>query len=71
LEELRASNFSYLQEKYTVISGSADAGKYPVDKEYHMMLGLTKREKVIEGISVERAQEIKLLMQERVMQMWN
>jgi hypothetical protein len=45
-----------------VIAGSADDAKFPVDKEYHIMLGLTKREKVIEGISVERAQEIKLLM---------
>jgi hypothetical protein len=44
------------------VIGGSDIGKFPVDKEYHIMLGLTKREKVIEGISVQRAQEIKLMM---------
>jgi hypothetical protein len=44
------------------VIGGSDIGKFPVDKEYQIMLGLTKREKVIEGISVQRAQEIKLLM---------
>jgi hypothetical protein len=51
LEELRASNFAYLEEKYGVRGGSL-AEKFPLDKEYHIMLGLTKREKVPEGISV-------------------
>jgi len=38
-----------------------------IDREYCIILGLTKREKLPEGISIVRAKEIKLLMQERVM----
>ncbi len=44
-----------------------------VDLEYHTLFGLTKREKSPEDdqIEVERAKELKISMQERVMELWN
>ncbi len=59
----------YLQEKHSIDSKLFDSAS--LDKEYNTLMGLTKRENLPENISVQRAKEIKLLMQERIMQMWN
>ncbi len=55
----------YLQEKHSIDSKLFDSAS--LDKEYNTLMGLTKRENLPENISVQRAKEIKLLMQERIM----
>jgi len=42
-----------------------------LDKDFHVMLGLGKRLKSPEDYDIEKAKELKILMQERVMELWN
>jgi len=45
-----------------------------VDLEYHTLFGLTKREKLPlndDKIDIDKAKELKIQMQERVMELWN
>ena len=55
----------YLQEKHSIDSKLFDSAS--LDKEYNTLMGLTKRENLLENITLQRAKEIKLLMQERIM----
>lgn len=42
-----------------------------IDKDYHAMVGLSKRMKLPEKLEVEEAKALKIKMQERVMELWN
>jgi hypothetical protein len=41
-----------------------------LDLEYNIILGLTKRDKLPINFSIEKAKEIKLILQEQVMHLW-
>ena len=44
-----------------------------IDKDYHAMVGLSKRLKVPneDELDLDYAKELKIKMQERVMELWN
>ena len=42
-----------------------------IDKDYHAMVGLSRKLKVPESIDLEMAKQLKVKMQERVMELWN
>lgn len=44
---------------------------HKIDKDYHAMVGLSRKMKIPENIGLENAKLMKVKMQERVMELWN
>ena len=42
-----------------------------MDKDYFSMIGLAKRMRIPDNLTLDQAKELKIKMQERVMELWN
>lgn len=72
LEALRAKNLSYVLAHLGGISMKQyDQNSAKMDKDYFSMIGLAKRMRIPDNLTLDQAKELKIKMQERVMELWN
>lgn len=71
IETQRSKNLHLVLQKLGISHSKYEQMVAKLDKDYNAMFGLCKRVSIPEIITVERAKELKIKMQERVMELWN
>eukprot|EP00347_Sterkiella_histriomuscorum_P001182 403373014 len=72
LEQQREKNLEFVLKKlndYPLQNFTKQLSK--IDQDYHELIGLGRKAKIPQTLQLEQAKELKLKMQERVMELWN
>ena len=71
MESQRKLNTSYVLTKLGMSTSKFESMMVKIDKDYHCMMGLSRRLKVPDDLDIEQAKLLKMQMQERLMELWN